>query len=234
METKICRVCQRKKPLSDFPGRYEGTGKLRNECRVCDNAYKRMRYLERLGKFKRTVRAENREADPKRCIRCGKTKPLSEFTIHHAEKGQHRNMCKDCVNAWTKEYNKTPEGQKVRGDYREQYKDRNKELQEFYRNDPVKRKASKKYHRKYWLMKQFGLTPDDYDRMLNEQNNGCAICGADDPRNKRDHFAIDHDHETDEIRGLLCQGCNTGIGLLGDDIERLEAAAAYLRKHKHG
>ena len=89
--------------------------------------------------------------------------------------------------------------------------------------------------RKLRLKQKFGITVEDYDILLKEQNGKCAICGSENPgRHDAKNFAIDHDHETDEIRGLLCQGCNTGIGLLGDDIERLEAAAAYLRKHKHG
>ena len=228
MKTKICRICQREKPLTDFPNRYEGTEKLRNECRECDNAYKRMRYLERLGKLKRTVRAEKREADPKRCIKCGETKALTEFFVHNRAKGQHRSMCKDCFRAFAKEYSKSPEGQKVIGDYRETHKDRLKELQELYRNDPEKRKASKKYHREYWLMKNFGLTPDDYDRMLKEQNGGCAICGSDDPGNKRDHFAVDHNPKTGKVRALLCYQCNVGLGHFKDNPDLLRKAADYL------
>ena len=226
MKTKICRVCQKRKSIKDFQKRE--TGVLRNECKECHNEYQRMRYLEQLGKFKRTVRAEKREADPKRCIKCGETKSLDEFGWHNRNKGQHRNMCKDCSRIWLKEYNKSPKGQKIRGDYREQYKGRMKELQKLYRDDPVKRKASKKYHRKYWLMKQFGITPDDYDRMLKDQNSCCAICGSDKSGNRSKNFMVDHNHETGKVRGLLCYRCNQAIGAFKDNSILLRKAADYL------
>ena len=91
--------------------------------------------------------------------------------------------------------------------------------------------------RKTSLQQKYGITIEDYDTLLKEQNSRCAICGTTDPgtcKSKgalKSRFCIDHDHETDEIRGLLCSKCNSGIGFLGDTLERLEAAAAYLRRH---
>lgn len=80
---------------------------------------------------------------------------------------------------------------------------------------------------------KFGLTPDQYREMLESQNGACAICEKPekvvDPRNGRiKALAVDHDHSTGAIRGLLCQNCNKGIGNLGDSVETLIAAAAYL------
>ncbi len=227
METKICKVCQGKKPLGDFPGRYDGTGRLRNECRECDNASKRERYAETKGgrlEAKKTLR----ESDPKRCIKCGEIKPLDQFGVHNREKGQHRNMCRDCSSAWLKEYNKSPEGQKVRGDYREQNKEKMEVYQELYRNDPEKQKLAKEYHRKYDLMKQFGLTPDDYDEILNKQNGRCAVCKSDRFDSKRKTLAVDHDHVTGKVRGLFCRRCNQAIGAFEDNPDLLRKAATYL------
>ena len=80
------------------------------------------------------------------------------------------------------------------------------------------------------LLKKYGLTQEDYYQLLILQDNGCAICGSKNPKRRGDkYFFVDHDHETDVIRGLLCLCCNAGIGSLGDNPERLEAAAAYLR-----
>ena len=80
---------------------------------------------------------------------------------------------------------------------------------------------------------RFGLTPDQYKEMLDAQNGACAICCKPektvDPRNGRvKALAVDHNHANDEIRGLLCQNCNKGIGNLGDSVDILIAAAAYL------
>lgn len=79
---------------------------------------------------------------------------------------------------------------------------------------------------------RFGITPEQYTQMLEAQGGVCAICcqpergRAKNGRIKK--LAVDHDHETGAVRGLLCANCNKGIGNLGDDPERLMAAAAYL------
>jgi hypothetical protein len=71
----------------------------------------------------------------------------------------------------------------------------------------------------------YGLTVAEYDALLEAQGGGCAICGR-PPGRKRLH--VDHDHETDAIRGLLCSPCNRAIGLLRDDPEVARRAAEYL------
>jgi Recombination endonuclease VII len=79
-------------------------------------------------------------------------------------------------------------------------------------------------------LKRYGLTEDDYDTMYHRQNGRCAICGK-LPFNKL--LVVDHDHETGQVRDLLCGGCNSGLGMFRDDPETLEAAASYLARH-HG
>lgn len=227
METKVCGKCGLEKELTEFLKRE--TGVLRNECKECHNAYARMRYLEKLGKFKRTVRAEKREADPKRCLKCGKTKPLSEFTFHNREKGQHRNFCYDCEKVWTRKWQKSPEGSLKRKQWIDQNKEKIDAYKEIYRNDPKKQAALKVYHRKYWLNK-FGLTPDDYDEILRKQNGRCAICRSDRFDKRRHALAVDHDHVTNKIRGLLCRRCNQAIGAFQDNPDLLRKAAQYLEQ----
>lgn len=63
--------------------------------------------------------------------------------------------------------------------------------------------------------------------MLASQDGACAICAT---RPTTNRLVVDHDHETDVIRGLLCNACNVGIGYLGDDPERLRRAISYLRR----
>jgi len=228
METKICRKCGIEKEVTAFLRRE--TGVLRNECKECHNEYQRIRYLERLGKFKRTVRAEKRETDPKRCIRCNELKPLSEFTFHNRNKGQHRNFCHECEKVWIRKYHKSPQGKEIRKEWEGQNREKIEAYKELYRNDPKRTAKAKVYSRQWRLIKDFGLTVDDYDRILESQNGKCAICGADTPGNKRKNFAVDHDHKTGRIRGLLCFPCNVSIAHFKESPSLLRKAAQYLEQ----
>ena len=82
------------------------------------------------------------------------------------------------------------------------------------------------------LERSYGITMDYYNRMLEEQNGRCAICLGDDPKSpdRVNHWYIDHCHTTGEVRGLLCNSCNRGVGLLGDNVSNLERAILYLNK----
>jgi hypothetical protein len=75
--------------------------------------------------------------------------------------------------------------------------------------------------------RKYGLLPGEWDAMFAAQDNSCAVCGADDP-GSRQGWHTDHDHGTGVVRGILCQGCNTGLGLFRDDPARLVAAIEYL------
>jgi hypothetical protein len=74
---------------------------------------------------------------------------------------------------------------------------------------------------------QFGLTPEEYSILLENQGNGCAICGASAGwQGKR--LAVDHNHTSGAVRGLLCDRCNTVLGKMEDSPELLRKAATYL------
>lgn len=79
------------------------------------------------------------------------------------------------------------------------------------------------------LQRIFGITLDSYNSILAEQDGRCAICGG-PPDGKA--LAVDHDHSTGYIRGLLCRGCNTGLGCFRDSAEFLTLASRYLERHK--
>jgi hypothetical protein len=68
-----------------------------------------------------------------------------------------------------------------------------------------------------------------YLELLASQGGTCAICHKAPPSHRR--LAIDHDHKTGKIRGLLCNGCNLGIGLFHDSVDLLEKSVLYLKKH---
>ncbi len=73
------------------------------------------------------------------------------------------------------------------------------------------------------LKKKYGITRDDFDKMVDAQVGLCAVC-----LRKPLRLHVDHCHETGRIRGLLCGSCNRAIGLLGDCPESLRRAIDYL------
>jgi hypothetical protein len=75
----------------------------------------------------------------------------------------------------------------------------------------------------------FGITLEDYNIMLFEQDGCCAICKTHHTELKRNLY-VDHNHTTGEVRGLLCNNCNAGLGMYKDDITRLTNAINYLKK----
>lgn len=86
--------------------------------------------------------------------------------------------------------------------------------------------ALERRNRNYRLISTYGITIWDYERILEEQDNKCAICRL----MTSYELHIDHDHSTGKIRGLLCRECNHGLGNFRDDPIRLIAAAHYLEK----
>ncbi len=81
--------------------------------------------------------------------------------------------------------------------------------------------------RVYHYARKFGITVEDYERMLAAQAGRCAICNSTEPGG-RGVFHVDHDHATGTVRGLLCTNCNAGLGQFKDDPALLRAAANYL------
>lgn len=88
-------------------------------------------------------------------------------------------------------------------------------------------------HREYrqWCnnLRRYGLTPAEYEAKLAAQNGGCAICGGINAKSGQ-RLAVDHDHETGQVRGLLCNNCNSAIGKLRDSSATARLAVAYLEK----
>lgn len=108
------------------------------------------------------------------------------------------------------------------------------------------REAKNRYHREYRkahpeqfrrrdVKKRFGLGADAYLNMVEQQDGRCAICGMEESaviNGRRITLAIDHDHDTKAVRGLLCLKCNRALGLFQDSMPILEKAIAYLAKHQ--
>ena len=87
----------------------------------------------------------------------------------------------------------------------------------------------REHRRKTKLKRKYKLTPEQYDSMLAAQGGHCAICPC-TPRKNGKRLAVDHDHRTGRIRGLLCSDHNRALGLLGDSSQLCLRAAAYLQR----
>lgn len=147
------------------------------------------------------------QAQVKRCIRCREEKVLTEFVKQSSLRDGYSSLCKACRRIRDRAAYTPEKG---------------------WRN---------------YIKTKFGILPEDYDRMLAAQGGKCAICGRTDskslldPDNNAAHGSInklhiDHDHETGQIRALLCGTCNRGVGMFLDDPELVEEAARYLRQWK--
>lgn len=84
----------------------------------------------------------------------------------------------------------------------------------------------------------YGISVEDYDRMLSDQGGKCAICGTDNPLGEGNttarrsfSFSVDHCHDTGKVRGLLCNTCNRGLGFFRDRVDLLQKATRYLESH---
>lgn len=95
--------------------------------------------------------------------------------------------------------------------------------------DPCRQAAKRRWVRAGNLAK-YGLTIEDYDKILLAQGGRCAVCSTTEPGHES--FTVDHCHRTNLVRGLLCRNCNSGIGLLGDDVSTIRAAADYVERHR--
>lgn len=151
------------------------------------------------------------------CSKCRQEKPVTEFYRARDTKRGHQSTCRVCCKAKVAAY-QAKHRTKVRVYHREYSK------QSF-----ALRQANRREH----ACRTYGFTQARYEALLEAQGGGCAICGRrpmEVPHARGHRFAIDHDHVTGFVRGVLCAPCNGGLGSYQDNIERLEAAILYLRR----
>jgi len=109
-----------------------------------------------------------------------------------------------------------------------------REYQRSYRKDYNARFPEKvrEWQRQTQLKRLYGISVEEYERLLAEQGGVCRICGQTEPRERTGgvpkYLAVDHDHQTGRIRGLLCHRCNSLLGMAKDRMETLKAAIEYL------
>lgn len=167
------------------------------------------------------------------CTICGAIKPLEAFRKHPKGMMGRLASCKDCCNAKARErYNKNPEYYcaKRRESKREYDQRRYAETLargEKPKRDPIKAKNS-------YLLRNYGITYEDYLRLLESQDHECAICGTMESDRKGGDLVVDHCHASGKVRGMLCQKCNLMLGNANDLISTLEQAVIYLRDRGEG
>lgn len=176
----------------------------------------------------------------KRCSNCKQDKDLADFTIY---KGKPWCWCKSCqIEKAIIFKESSPEKIKAAGvKYRMKNPDyASSNSRRWRQNNPEEYKkklrdysARKRKEDPLWdfrrNIRKYGLSIEQYEAMYKAQNGVCAICGRLNVAGRR--LAVDHDHKTGQVRGLLCSGCNTGLGKFQDRIEILKAMIAYLENH---
>lgn len=101
--------------------------------------------------------------------------------------------------------------------------------------DHLYRLANQDEIREYHYQNRYGISLNQYEEKLKEQDYSCAICGSKHTSNERmKRLVVDHDHNTGMVRGLLCHSCNVAIGAAKEQEEILMACISYLRSYTKG
>lgn len=167
------------------------------------------------------------------CSKCGQPKQSDEMARTDQRSTGLSSWCRVCKNA-------------VNRQWYERNKERSAAVSRAYyqANKEARRLSSKLYQqanserlstaaRTGHLRRRFGLTSADYQKLWEQQQGVCGIChfpetDVDRQSGKVRLLAVDHDHKTGLVRGLLCRRCNTALGLFEDDPERLNSCIEYL------
>lgn len=145
----------------------------------------------------------------KKCGKCKEIKPLTEFRKYNRISG-YQSYCKICENKYKVEWHK--------------------------RNRDIVNKRSRKYYKNnkqkvlaYSRKRLYNILEKEYQLLLKEQNFVCAICKS--KCATYENLSVDHCHNTNKIRGLLCNRCNRALGMFEDNISLLKKVIKYLEKN---
>lgn len=148
----------------------------------------------------------------KQCTKCERFKDIIDFRKVRKDSEKRRSICNRCHN----------KSKRVQNPKRPQNK-----YPHLTKNERV---------RNYEYLSIYGITLDQYNQLAKNQNYGCAICGQPETLKHQTgvlrNLAVDHNHSTGEIRGLLCDKHNRGLGLFQDNVEYLKKAIQYLENKK--
>lgn len=175
----------------------------------------------------------------KKCSKCKVEKPLDQFSKDESRRDNLSPTCKPCIKNYHKEYylrNRENVTEKVRKRYEEnpnlalERSKRRYETNKQERLEQIRQWRGNNKHKIRWygLKAKYGITKEEYESLIEKQNNVCAICKMENTNGKP--LCVDHEHSTGKIRGLLCFSCNTALGLMKEHSCLLREAATYLEK----
>lgn len=163
----------------------------------------------------------------KLCTKCGVRRDSCEFFVDRNSSSGLFWRCKPCSKIYERDRVLNQGGPKRKGRKPRPCPDgtrwcgacrSNLSLDRFGGNERTCREC--KRYKAFW--RTYGLTREKYDKLLELQCGYCAICCD------REAKYVDHDHKTGEVRGILCQPCNTAIGMMREDVRLFLSAMNYL------
>jgi len=161
------------------------------------------------------------------CKKCGLEKPLDDYYRATGTRDGHRGDCKVCDLAAKKQrYLADPAKSIARV---KRWQQENADHVNAYHQSRRAKPEVKRADRSAYLKRKYGITIEQYDELLASQGGGCAICGLEPRLDISLH--LDHDHESGQLRGILCFRCNNALGDFDDDMSLLRTAVRYLESY---
>ena len=176
----------------------------------------------------------------KQCSKCKEVKDLSEFHKNLANKDKLSNSCKSCSKIYY-ELNK----ERIKKQHQKWAEANKEKIKEYHKNRYIENRDAIILQHKLYIEKnrdnldfkrsrlktrlryKYNLSLSEYENLLNQQNHSCAICG------EKVKLVVDHNHTTNEVRGLLCNLCNRAIGGFKENINNLKNAITYLKENNY-
>jgi len=179
--------------------------------------------------------------ETKKCSRCKKELPATEeyFYTHKNIKHRFRSECKQCHKSYmlsrrekNLEYNRNYYSENREALLEQKKEHRKNNLERLKLKDKIYRENNKSKIREQKLVTTFKVPIEVIVNKLDNQKGCCEICGDSlvYPDSTKS-YAVDHNHETGEVRGLLCNFCNTALGYLKEDINIVSNLLLYIEKY---
>ena len=178
------------------------------------------------------------------CSTCNTEKPYSEFHKAKGYRAGYTGQCKACryvkMAEWAKSHPDNRKATYKRLNQKDERRAKNREYAQERRDNGKAPEYMSEYRQIHHdkilqqardgnLRNKYGLTPEQFHSMLAAQDGVCSICKQPDKQGIR--LAVDHNHDTGEVRGLLCGNCNKAIGLMRDSPAILFRAIEYLNSY---